>query len=154
MPKVFNPGEIFEMAVKMEQNGARFYKQASENVDDQEHRKLLLDLADMELEHEKMFQDMRQNLGADIDNYYDPDGTAVAYLKSIVDTEVFFKREIDLTTMETILREAIMAEKDSIVFYIGMKDLVPGEEGKQKIEDIIKEEMGHIRLLNDILTEI
>lgn len=47
-----------------------------------------------------------------------------------------------------ILWVAIGLEKESIVFYLGMKELVPESLGKKKIDDIMKEEMGHIRLLS------
>jgi rubrerythrin len=50
--------------------------------------------------------------------------------------------------MVEILKSAIEAEKDSIVFYLGMKEEVPENLGKNRIEAIIKEEMGHIRLLS------
>ena len=47
-----------------------------------------------------------------------------------------------------ILLAAIGLEKDSIIFYLGMKELVPENLGKNRIDKIIKEEMGHIRLLS------
>ena len=50
--------------------------------------------------------------------------------------------------MVEILKSAIEAEKDSIVFYLGMKEAVPENLGKDRIETIIKEEMGHIRVLS------
>ena len=50
--------------------------------------------------------------------------------------------------MQAILKAAILAEKDSIVFYLGMKDLVPGELGQSHLDNIIKEEMSHINLLS------
>jgi rubrerythrin len=53
-----------------------------------------------------------------------------------------------MTSLEAILKEAITAEKDSIVFYLGMKDMVADGAGKAKIDVIIKEEMGHIRQLS------
>ena len=56
--------------------------------------------------------------------------------------------------MKNILKEAILAEKDSIVFYLGMKDFVPEKFGKNRIEKIIKEEMGHIKLLSNQLTSL
>ena len=56
--------------------------------------------------------------------------------------------------MEEILKTAITAEKDSIVFYLGMKDVVPTHLGKEKLDDIIKEEMGHISLLSKELLEL
>ena len=153
MAQVFNAGEVFEMAVKMEKNGTAFYQQAADSVTDAEHKKMLLSLAEMEVDHEKTFSCLREELGADNPDYFDPNGEAAAYLKSIVDTEVFFKREIDLSSMTTILREAIMAEKDSVLFYLGIKAMVPDEAGKKKVEAIIKEEMGHIRLLSELLKD-
>jgi rubrerythrin len=50
--------------------------------------------------------------------------------------------------MKEILKAAIVAEKDSIAFYLGMKDAVSDNRGKQRIEAIIKEEMQHIRILS------
>ena len=32
MAQIFNAGEVFEMAVKMEQNGAAFYRTAAESI--------------------------------------------------------------------------------------------------------------------------
>ena len=51
-------------------------------------------------------------------------------------------------TVEDILKMAIEAEKNSIVFYLGLKDFVPSKAGKDKVEEIIKEEMSHIAVLN------
>jgi len=59
-----------------------------------------------------------------------------------------FEKEIGTSSMEEILKEAILAEKDSIVFYQGMKEMVPENFGKTKINAIIKEEMIHIKLLS------
>jgi rubrerythrin len=69
---------------------------------------------------------------------------------------VFFEKEkpTDSSSMKEILKEAIIAEKDSIVFYLGMKEFVPEKLGKDKIEQIIKEEMGHIKLLSNHLTSL
>ncbi|MBW1821931.1 MAG: rubrerythrin, partial [Deltaproteobacteria bacterium] len=67
---------------------------------------------------------------------------------------VFFEKKIDTSTMEKILREAILAEKDSIVFYLGMKEMVPENFGKTKIDAIIKEEMAHIKLLSGKLVAL
>jgi rubrerythrin len=50
--------------------------------------------------------------------------------------------------MKAILKDAITAEKDSIVFYLGMRDAVPDDAGRSRLDDVIKEEMGHIRLLS------
>jgi len=145
----FNADEIFEMAEQMERNGAQFYRDAAEKVSDGKSKDLLLRLADMEVEHEETFVEMRKYL-SDQDkqsSVFDPEGETVKYLKALVDTRVFFKKKIDATSMKDIFKEALLAEKDAIVFYLGMKDLVPEERGKRHLENIIKEEMDHIRII-------
>jgi rubrerythrin len=81
-------------------------------------------------------------------NVFDPQGEAALYLRALADTRVFFEKDIDATSMREILKSAIEAEKDSIVFYLGMKDAVSENLGKDRIDGIIKEEMGHIKMLS------
>ena len=146
----FNADEVFEMAEQMERNGAKFYRDAAENVADSANKELLTGLSKMEEAHEKMFKSMRSELTAaeKASTVFDPSGEASLYLRALVDSRVFFKKEIDVKSMVEILKSAIEAEKDSIVFYLGMKEEVPENLGKNRIEAIIKEEMGHIRLLS------
>ena len=152
----FNADEIFEMAEQMERNGARFYRDAAERMEEGRNRELLARLADMEVEHEKTFAEMRNGL-TDQDKQgtvFDPAGETVQYLKALVDTRVFFKKEIDTNSMRDILKEALLAEKDAIVFYLGMKDLVPENRGKKQLDYIIKEEMEHIKLIGRELSSV
>jgi len=151
----FNADDIFEMAQQIEKNGASFYRKAAEGIQDPENKAMLLELAKMEDQHEKTFLSMRSELSAKEkeSTTFDPNGEAVQYLKALADTRVFFEKEIDTASMIAILKEAITAEKDSIVFYLGMKELVPEKMGRSRVENIIKEEMGHIRLLAGKLRE-
>ena len=146
----FNADEIFQMAEEIEQNGAKFYRNAANAVTDPREKELLNRLADMEDQHEKTFSSMRKTLSEDekAQTVFDPDDESALYLKALADTRVFFKKELDFSSMKQILKGAIEAEKDSIVFYLGMKNAVPEKLGKDKIEAIIKEEMSHIRLLS------
>jgi rubrerythrin len=151
----FNADEVFEIAEQIERNGAKFYRSAAENITDEKNKKLLLDLAKMEDEHEITFKNLRSKLSQDekVVSTFDPDGEAEGYLRSLADTRVFYEKEIDISNFKEILKSAITVEKDSIVFYIGMKDVVPSHLGKDKLDDIIKEEMSHIRLLSKELLE-
>lgn len=146
----FNADEIFAMAEQMERNGAKFYRDAAEGVKDSEEKAWLEQLAQMEDAHEKIFQSIRATLTADEaqSTVFDPQGESALYLKALVDTRVFYEKEIDTSNMRGILKAAIQAEKDSIVFYLGMKEAVAQDKGKARIDEIIKEEMGHIRLLS------
>lgn len=145
----FNADDIFEMAEQLERNGANFYRNAANSAEGEEQRQFLIRLADMEDDHEKTFQALRSDLTdpEKVSTVFDPEGESVMYLKALADTRVFFEKEIDVTSMKEILKAAIEAEKDSIVFYLGMKEAVPEKKGKDRMDGIIKEEMGHIQLL-------
>jgi rubrerythrin len=155
----FNADEIFEMAEQIERNGARFYRRAAEGAVDPRNRQLLLDLAAMEEEHEKVFASMRADLADKKQEtaVFDPDEQAALYLRAMADGHVFDVKTDPLRlftgreTVEDILRIAMGMEKDSIVFYLGMKELVPERLGKDRIDGIIKEEMGHLALLSNEL---
>jgi rubrerythrin len=146
----FNANDIFEMAEQIERNGAIFYRKAAADVTDPDAKNFLADLAVMEDNHEKTFSAMRKKLSEaeKTQTAFDPTGEAASYLKALADTRVFFEKEIDTRSMQAILKAAILAEKDSIVFYLGMKDLVPEGLGQSRLDDIIKEEMSHIKLLS------
>jgi rubrerythrin len=147
----FNADEVFEMAEQIEKNGAAFYRKAADSViGDPEGRAFLIKLAAMEEDHEGVFAEIRASL-ADAHRAAtvgDPGLDALGYLRALADTRVFFQKQIDTTSMAEILKAAITVEKDSIAFYLGMKDVVSERRGKEKIEEIIREEMDHIRLLS------
>jgi len=157
----FNADEIFEMAKQIERNGAGFYRMAAEGATDPNDRQLLLELAAREDEHEKVFATMKNQLStAEWESTtFDPHGEAVSYLRAMADGHVFDIKADPAKFLENhqgiaqILRKAIELEKESIIFYLGMKEMVPKRLGKDKIEHIIKEEMNHIVILNRELAE-
>ena len=162
MEGTFNIDEVFEMAEQMERNGARYYRKAAENAKDAESRGLLLELAQMEDDHEKFFSNMRTRIASpEFGNLsYDPHGEAAHYLQSMMHGRVFGIKG-DPTrvltgeeTLEHVLVTAIQLEKDTIVFYSGIKEMMPAELGKDKIDAIIREEMSHVTLLNRRLGEL
>ena len=56
--------------------------------------------------------------------------------------------------MKDILKETILAEKDSIAFYLRIKEMVSEKFGKTKIDSIIKEEMSCIKILSNKLVAL
>jgi len=156
MPYDFNADDVFEVAEQLERNGAKFYQDVAGQVEDEENKTFLTGLSKMELEHEKTFTAMRQELkGKEKEStVFDPEGEAELYLRALADTRVFFEKQIDTATMEGILKAAIQAEKDSIVFYMGMKEVVPEDLGGAKLEKIIHEEMSHLKMLSDKLLRL
>ena len=152
----FNADEIFEIAEQIERNGAIFYRTAAENITDEDKKKLLIHLAEMEDDHEKTFKTLRDELSENEKTMttFDPEDETADYLRLLADTRVFYEKEVDVTSLNEVFKTAITAEKDSIVFYLGMKNVVPSHQGKNWLDRIIKEEMDHIRLLSKELLEL
>ena len=148
----FNADEIFEMAEQIERNGVKFYRRAADLITDSQARGKLLEFAEMEVMHEKTFAAMRADLSLkeSVTTVFDPENQEALYLRAMADGHVFDVKadpSAKLTgeeTMEEILQTAIGLEKDSIVFYLGIKEMVPANLGRDKIDDIIREERGHI----------
>ena len=158
----FNADEIFEMAEEIERNGAKFYRKAAENASNDQIKKTLLNFAIMEDGHEQTFAAMRSESQAVSEGatVYDPDGVAALYLQAIADAWGFEGRispDEELTgseSIEEIIKVALRAEKESVAFYAGLKDIVPSEEDKGKVDEIIKEEMVHVAKLTNMLADL
>lgn len=152
----FSADEIFGMAEQIERNGSKFYRYAADRAKDAALRERLIGLSEWELKHEKRFHGMRAELTAAErePTVYDPESEGAMYVQALADGHVFNVNE-DPTkvlsgqeTMPTLLKIALGLEKDSIVFYLGMKKMIGPQAGKDTIDGIIHEEMTHIGMLN------
>jgi len=155
-----NADEIFEIAEQIERNGAKFYRAAAEKAS--AVRQVLLALAADEDEHLKTFQTMRAQLKSSEQqpDVFDPDGQAQMYLQAMADGHIFdikadpAEKLTGQETAENILKLALDVERDSIAYYVGVKDYVPVKAGRDKVENVIREEMRHIAILNDKLANL
>jgi rubrerythrin len=90
----------------------------------------------------------------------DPDNEVGLYLQAFANTAVFKPDENpcarlgDHPAYRDILMAAIGVEKDSIVFYVGMKELVPGSLGRPQVDQVLREEMSHLTTLNRQLAKL
>jgi rubrerythrin len=152
----FNINEIFEMAIRIEENGARFYRKAAENQSDDINREMLEKLAVMEDHHKLTFEKMKKTLSdaEQTETVFDPNEESSQYLAAMADThggEGSPSAADALTGKESIddiIQIAIGLEKESILFYLGLKDFVPPKYGQDKLDTIIAEERRHIIQLN------
>jgi rubrerythrin len=151
-----NAIEVFEIAERIERNSVNFYRKAAEAITDENQSAILLSLAEFEKEHEQSFANMRKQISdKEWDMItFDPENEMSLYLQKIADSRIFDPQKDpveqlkDKGTIRDILNFAIESEKDSIIFYLGLKNYVPATAGKNKIEEIINEEMSHIAELN------
>ncbi|MBN1573373.1 MAG: ferritin family protein [Deltaproteobacteria bacterium] len=161
MAYVFSMDEVFEIAEQIERNGAKFYRKAARSFDE-DGKKMLLDLAEMEENHERLFSEMRRDFAEEskLPESFDPNGEAALYLQAIADGYVF-KFDEDPSEklkgterMEDVLKIAIGLENDSIAFYTGIREAVPDRLGKDKVSSVVIEEMGHVRILKEKLVSL
>jgi len=147
--------EILEMAEQIERNASKFYKDAAKMASNGAMRKTFGDLSAMEEGHFRIFQEMRKQLSPEEKEQltFDPDNQAVSFLQAMADshgsegkkgrTEKLSGKE----SIREIFEIAVNAEKDSVVFYTAIKGLVTPASGKDRIETIIDEELGHLAVL-------
>jgi len=155
----FNAFEAFEIAERIERSGAKFYRQAAELFDETRIRNLLSDLAEWEIKHEEIFANMRKQLSEQSRELrtFKPEANLLLDAQAMAGLAVFAvnpEPSREFTGQETkkqVLEKAIQKEKDSIVYYTGLKSFVPARAGQDKIDDIIKEEMHHVRILDQSL---
>jgi len=157
MAIIFNADEILQAAEQIERNGAQFYILAADRLT--EFGGVFRKLAGQEEKHLAVFQKMRSSLSAAEreETAYDPDNQSSLYLKTMADREVFNVYE-DQTklffpsiSVANIIDIAIGKEKDSIVFYVGLKELAPENIGGAKLDLVISEEFSHIAVLRGML---
>ena len=155
----FNAFEIFEIAEQIERNAVRFYRKAAELFDKPKIRSTLLELAEWETKHEEIFAEMRKQLSEESSELrsFEPESDMSLYLEAMAGSNVFDTKTDPLEELsgieskENIFKKAIEKEKDSIAYYLGLKEFVSAKAGKAKIDDVIKEEMRHIGILNQSL---
>ena len=150
---MYNADEVFEIAQQIERNGAAFYLEASKIIDESDAKALLTNLSQWESEHERAFAQLRAKL-ADLNQagpgQLDPENLQGQYLRAIADSYIFNVEEepADLLAgnppLQDILEMALDREKNSIVFYLGIKLDLPDPIDCERIDKIIKEEMHHV----------
>jgi rubrerythrin len=152
----FTADEVFEMAEHLERNGAEFYNDAAESVEDGGLQRLFHTLSDWEIKHEKIFSGLRKDLTSKEQSVitFDPESESTRYLKTLVEGMVSFEHTLKADSPEEILIAAIESEKDAVSFYTAMRNAVPEALGKSKIDRIIKEEAAHVKILDEQLGKL
>ena len=154
----FSGSELINIAIGIERRGIAFYDVMAKSAEDDKLRDVFQYLVDMEHQHIQIFQGMM----AEADKFKPPEtyvGEYAAYLEALVDSAVFAD---DVVTSEMVTRVdsdiealelAIGLEKDSILFYYQMKDLVPPRV-EATLDRIISEEKSHLRDLSGIKKQL
>jgi rubrerythrin len=151
----FNAAEVFQVAIKIEENGKKFYDQAVKVIDDPAVKKLFEELALQELEHKKRFENLKAQLPPQTQpsDVWFPENEMEAYLKMMAEQHVFTSDETleaqmgQLKGVKEALKMAIEFEKDSVIFFLTMQEATDNKNDKEKIGLLVKEEQTHLRRL-------
>ena len=146
--------DVFQFAVSVEEDGELFYHKAAMIAEDRETGKLFNRLADEEVRHKRIFQDML----AKIEEYRPTEsysGEYMAYLRDYIDNKVIFTKEAKDGQLRNVhdtlsaLDFAIQRELDSILYYQESKQFVAPKHHGQ-IDKIIEEERKHFAILSEL----
>lgn len=146
--------ELINIAIGIERRGIIFYDVLARSTASAKAREIFQYLVGMEREHIRKFESMLDEADSkeEVETY---SGEYAAYLQALVDDAVFTddavtselatQAESDIAAVEL----GISAEKDSILFYYEMKELMP-RKARSTIEEIIAEEKTHLRQLTEL----
>lgn len=155
MSRTFNFQEVFSMGIQIEKNGRAFYEKVSMKAGKPEVKKLFQELADWEKEHISIFTrllDQSSELTPAVEAY-EPFGDAQAYISALAGGHVFWgNTDIDAVvakcpTPSAALKTALKFEKDSVVLYLSVAQLVPASLGHDHITRLSDEELKHVHIL-------
>jgi rubrerythrin len=153
---IFTAAEALEMAMEIEKNGEVFYTAVAEKSADPEVQALFEDLAAQERGHYRVFQKMLGTVtpaldlpSAEYDEYQ-------IYVQSALDNALFAGPDKALALAkqaqdrETALRAALGFEKDTMLFFYDLRDMV-SETDQEAVSNVIREEKKHLRRLAGLL---
>lgn len=158
--KLFSDLEGLRIAMEIEDRGRNFYQKAYENAQKPEHKDLFLLLKHEEVVHYETFKSMYEQLKAEEgsnDTEYLFDQEASRYLTVLAEGHVFPDNEnaaaavAKLNTLEEVLKLALQAEKDSILFYDELARQSKFEKARQVFLRLKEEEQTHVVKLREII---
>lgn len=153
---VFTAAEALNAALRIEQNGEAFYTAAAGKAKDPQVRALLEELAGWERRHYETFQGLVERVG-------EPPILAAPeweeynqYLQATLDSALFSGPDKAMALAEELedekeaMRMALGFEKDSLLFYYDLREIVPQAQ-REVVSDIIREEKSHAMRLASML---
>lgn len=143
---VFELGEVFQFAIRIEEGGEKYYTEMARKIDDAEVKAMFTALASEEIKHRKTYEVMVSKI-----EKYEPiesyPGEYYAYLRAYADNIIFTPKKLDeemrkIADVGSALKFAIDRELDSILYYQEVKNLVSPSQ-RDLVDRIIEEERRH-----------
>lgn len=132
-----------EIALKMETDAVKFYKEASEKVSHPVGKKMFLNIAEDEKNHIKMIEEVLKGIDINIRESY-PIKTVKTIFEEMKDK--MMERVKALSDDLEAFKIAMEMEKEGIEFYKKVKNEVNTDKEKKLFERLILEEEEHHKI--------
>jgi rubrerythrin len=150
---LFSASDVFNFAIRVEQDGELFYQKAAVMADDEGVRQLFYNLAGEEARHQRIFREMLDEVG----DTRPPESYSqeyMTYLREYIDGKVVFTKDLkelatDLHNTLSAINFAMGREIESIAYYHEVKQFV-AEKHHHLIDAIIAEERKHFARLSEV----
>jgi len=143
--------DVFRMAGQLEQDASAFYREASSLSTDPRCRQLLAQLATMEDDHVHVFGGIKHHLAGRLRTGRDespgeacPCSVDSLGMLAASAAGTLGRRFAGLPTNQDVLRKALDFERESIVFFLGLRSMLGRPADKKQVDAILLEELGHV----------
>ncbi|WP_243438708.1 ferritin-like domain-containing protein [Fundidesulfovibrio soli] len=155
MATFFKAADVAKAAVEIEKKGEAFYRHMAEQTKDEELRDLFIHLAGEEHKHELIFSNLLTRLGSVELPAWSTTEEYGEYIDALISSHTLFDSHSEALMAgagdaESGVRVALSFEKDTLLFFVELKELVPDSE-KDAVQRCVDEERLHIRKLRAML---
>ncbi len=157
MSQTWSDTEIVDIARQIEACGEAFYDAALSHLKDPKAKEVFAWLRDEERKHAATFEQLLQGVKL-ADGQWRQAEEYLGYLHALVDNRVFPDAKAAAEAVSRLgddaaaIRYAIGFEKDSILFFHELANMVSAED-RPLLERLIAEERKHVRTLDALLQQ-
>jgi len=152
---MFTAQDILDIAIRLEKNGERTYRDARLHISDDALKTLLAWIAQEEHDHARWFTELKNRLTQGEDHHLMAE-LSRALAEDVVQGQTFSLQEVDFETIDSpdkMLRTFIGFEEDTIAFYEVLNTFIDDTAIAAQLEQIILEEKKHMATFQEMLAE-
>lgn len=149
---MFSVNEVIDIAVRLEKNAERIYRQAQAEIQDAEITSLLDWITREETRHAEWFTQLKTDVES---NGKDPFSSEMQnmILNDFVGDQSFSLKDVPfskITGTDELINIFIEFEKDTILFYEMLIPFIQEPSTREQLENIISEEKAHVAELESL----
>jgi len=150
---MFTAQDILDIAIRLEKNGEKTYRDARHNIPDDQLKRILAWIAQEEHDHARWFTDLKNRLAKAEDHHLTAE-LSRALVEDVVKGQAFSLQEVDFETIDSpdkMFHTFIGFEEDTITFYEVLKTFIDDKAIADQLERIILEEKKHKATFREML---